>query len=116
MIQVTPKHHIYVGIAAIDFRKGIDGIASLCQHQLGNDAKNGHVFIFRNKKATAIKVLVYDGQGFWLCHKRLSTGSFKHWPSSAHQVIQLDVAQLQVLLYNGDVSQVHTQLPWRSVV
>jgi len=38
---------------------------------------SGTVFVFRNRRRTAIKALVYDGQGFWLCHKRLSSGRFR---------------------------------------
>ncbi|MFW5754911.1 MAG: IS66 family insertion sequence element accessory protein TnpB, partial [Marinilabiliaceae bacterium] len=41
---------------------------------------SGHLFVFRNKKGNAIKLLVYDGQGFWLCQKRLSQGRFAWWP------------------------------------
>lgn len=112
MIQVTPKHKIYLGVAAIDFRKGIDGIAAICRHMIGADVKSGHIFLFRNKQSTAIKVLVYDGQGFWLCHKRLSSGKFKHWPDNPSQALQLDITQLQVLLYNGNPSLTQAALPW----
>jgi transposase len=38
---------------------------------LKQDPFSGWVFVFRNRPATALKALVYDGQGFWLCHKRL---------------------------------------------
>ncbi len=42
----------------------------------------GDVFVFRSRRATAIKLLLYDGQGFWLCHERLSEGRFCHWPDA----------------------------------
>ncbi len=76
MIQVTPQMRILLAIAPVDFRKGIDGLAAVCRQALQSDPFTGHVFIFRNKKATAIKILMYDGQGFWLCQKRLSRGCF----------------------------------------
>nr|MBA3521841.1 IS66 family insertion sequence element accessory protein TnpB [Gemmatimonadales bacterium] len=42
----------------------IDGLARLCQETLRHDPFVGAVFVFRNRKATALKVLMYDGQGF----------------------------------------------------
>ena len=54
-------HNLFIAIQPIDFRKGIDGIAGLCRQQLQQDAKSGTVFLFRNKKGNAIKILVYDG-------------------------------------------------------
>jgi len=61
--------------------RGIDGLARVCRESLGADPFSGAVFVFRGKRGTAIKLLVYDGQGFWLCHKRLSQGRFRWWPS-----------------------------------
>ena len=82
MIQITPQMRVLVAIEAADFRRGIDGLAQLCRATLHADPFSGVVFAFRNRRRTAIKLLVYDGQGFWLCHKRLSKGTFRWWPSS----------------------------------
>ena len=73
MIQITPQMRVLVAVEPADFRKGIDGLARLCKEALGRDPFTGWVFVFRNRRATAVKVLVYDGQGFWLCHKKLET-------------------------------------------
>ena len=64
MIQVTPQMRILLAVQPADFRKGIDGLAQVCRQVLKKDPFSGYVFIFRNKRATAIKVLMYDGQGF----------------------------------------------------
>jgi len=77
MIQLTPQMRILLSVKEVDFRKGIDGLAALCRNVLGTDPFSGSVFVFRNHKATAIKALMYDGQGFWLCQKRLSKGTFR---------------------------------------
>jgi len=82
MIQLTPQMRILVAIEAVDFRRGIDGLARLCRDLLNTDPFSGKVFVFRSRRHTAIKILVYDGQGFWLCHKRLSQGRFRRWPSA----------------------------------
>ena len=80
MIQITPQMRILVAVEPTDFRRGIDGLARVCKEVLRHDPFNGWVFVFRNRPATALKILVYDGQGFWLCHKRLSRGKFSWWP------------------------------------
>ena len=74
MLQITPQMKILVVVEPADFRRGIDGLARLCQQALREDPFAGTVFVFRNRRGTALKVLMYDGQGFWLCHKRLSQG------------------------------------------
>ena len=70
MIQITPQMRILVAVHPADFRKGIDGLAQLCRAVLQQDPFSGALFVFRNRRATSIKVLVYDGQGFciWPTH------------------------------------------------
>jgi transposase len=102
MIQLTPHMHIFLAVAPVDFRKGIDGLAGVCRSILKSDPFSGYVFIFRNKKATAIKILMYDGQGFWLCQKRLSKGRFEVWPSCEESHLRrLAVHETQMLIWNG---------------
>jgi transposase len=83
MIQITPQMRIMVAVEPLDFRNGIDGLGRVCREALKSDPFSGTLFVFRNKRATAIKVLVYDGQGFWLCQKRLSKGRFLWWPKDS---------------------------------
>jgi hypothetical protein len=71
MLQITPQMRILVCVAPVDFRNGIDGLAQRCKVALGEDPFRGTVFVFRNRRSTAVKVLAYDGQGFWLCQKKL---------------------------------------------
>lgn len=112
MLSMTAKHKVYLAIQAIDFRMGIDGLFALCKHQFALDPFSGHSFIFRNRKASAIKILVYDTQGFWLCHKRLSKGKFRHWPNTRHSLVIVSSTQLQVLLQNGNPYGLDCQPPW----
>jgi len=72
MIALTPQSRVLVATAPADFRCGIDGLARRVRQVLPDDPMSGALFIFRNRRGTALKVLVYDGQGFWLCQKRLS--------------------------------------------
>ena len=81
MIQITPQMRILVAIEPVDGRKGIDSLARLCQEKLQADPFSGYLFFFRSRRGTSIRILVYDGQGFWLAQKRLSQGRFVWWPS-----------------------------------
>ena len=114
MIQVTPHMRILVAVEPVDFRKGIDGLGRMCRDALSVDPMSGAVFVFRNRRCTAIKLLAYDGQGFWLCYKRLSQGKFKHWPRHAEGVKrQLLAHELQVLLAAGDPDSTQAPPQWR---
>jgi transposase len=120
MLQVTPQMKVLVAAEPADFRKGIDGFAALCKSSLEQDPFTGTVFVFRNRRATAIKVLVYDGQGFWLCQKRLSSGRFRWWPVPADRskdqgTAALAAHQLTVLFSAGNPDRTGAAPDWRPV-
>ena len=113
MIQITPQMRIVVAVEPADFRKGIDGLAQVCKEVLKHDPLAGWVFVFRNRPATALKILVYDGQGFWLCHKRLSSGKFRWWPTHGTAAARtLAAHQLQVLLSAGNPEATQAAPVW----
>ena len=116
MIQITPQMRVLVAVQPVDFRCGIDGLARQCRAVLRRDPFSGTVFVFRNRRRTSVRLLVYDGQGFWLLYKRLSTGRFRWWPSCAGQsVAPLQAHELQVLLSAGDPSATKAAPVWRPV-
>lgn len=116
MIQVTPHMRIMLAVEPADFRKGIDGLAGLCRKVLQTDPFGGTLFIFRNRKGTSIKILIYDGQGFWLCQKRLSTGRFRWWPDRFNGETKLLAAhELQLLLWNGNPQTAPIGAMWKKI-
>ena len=115
MIQVTPQMRILVAVEPADFRKGIDGLARVCREALHSDPFSGCVFVFCNKRRKAIKILVYDGQGFWLCQKRLSKGKFPWWPQSSAASHAFQAHELTVLLSGGNPTAARGVPPWRRV-
>ena len=115
MIAITPQMRIFIAVKPADFRKGIDGLATLCRNHLKADPFSGAMFVFRNKRATALKILVYDGQGFWLCQKRLSKGRFTWWPNGNDVLRRLNAYQLQSLIWNGDLATVTVAPHWKKI-
>jgi transposase len=82
MISLTAQTSILLATQPADFRCGIDGLAAVCRGELASDPRSGILFVFINRNKTMIRTLAYDGTGFWLMTKRLSTGKFKDWPKS----------------------------------
>lgn len=116
MIQLTPQMRILLAIEPVDFRKGIDGLAAVCRRALGTDPMSGVLVVFRNRRGKALKLIVYDGQGFWLAQKRLSAGRYGWWPQAGGAPsLRVDAHQLHLLLWNGDPSQARVAPMWRAI-
>jgi transposase len=116
MIQLVPQLKILLAYQAVDFRKGIDSLVAVCKTQLEQDPFSGTLFVFRNRRGTALKLLVYDGQGFWLCMKRFSQGRLHWWPQRQDTPLhRLEAQQLSVLLYNGLPEQAGFAAAWRKI-
>jgi transposase len=115
MLQLTPQSRIFVAVEPVDFRKGIDGLGGLCRRVLAHNPLDGAVYVFRNRAGTGLKILCYDGQGFWLCTKRLSTGRLRWWPGAERPAARLSARELQILLWNGLPEQAAMAEDWRRV-
>ena len=114
MIQITPPMRVLVAIEPVDGRKGIDSLARLYQDKLRADPFSGCRFVFRSRRGTAIRILVYDGQGFWLAQKRLSKGRFVWWPNGKEAARVLQAHQAQLLLAAGN-PETEAAPVWRQV-
>src|SRR5208283_3765888 len=115
MIHITAQMRVLVAIESVDGRKGIDSLVRVCQEKLTEDPISGCVFIFRSRRGTSIRLLSYDGQGYWLAQKRLSKGRFAWWPESHSPAKRLEAYEAQLLMVAGDVSRVRAAPMWRRV-
>ncbi len=118
MISVSPQLPIFVHRGFVDFRNGIDGLIGVCHRELKKDPQSGCVFVFSNRRRQGFKILVYDGQGYWVCQKRLSTGRLKWWPQGSAQdqmCVEILARELSVLIYNGDPTSSEFAQDWKSV-
>ncbi len=113
MLSVSANHRVLLAESPVDFRCGIDGLEAICRLQLEENPFSGTLFIFHNRRGTQIRILCYDGQGFWLITKRLSQGRWK-WPcSSLQETRQLSLQQLQNLIWNNEWSHLSEKKFWK---
>jgi len=110
-MQLTPQHHLFIWVHAVDFRKGIDSLVGFCRAKLQQNPFSGTIFAFRNNKGTAVKLLTYDGTGFWLMQKRFSKGKLKFWPKSIDE--KICATTLMVILNQGHPGKM--QSSWRAL-
>jgi transposase len=116
MIQLVPQLRILLACQAVDFRCGIDGLAAICKRELAENPFSGALFVFRNRRGAALKMLCYDGIGYWLVTRRLSQGRIRWWPQAQDtQLHPLQAQQLSVLLYNGLPDQAGFAPAWRKL-
>ena len=115
MLQITPQQQLYIAIEPVDFRKGIDGLKRQAKLLWQQEPFSGFLFIFRNRNGTSIKLLTYDGNGFWLCQKRFSKGKLKWWPRTQVQATQLCAVELMVMLQQGLPKEANVPEAWRQL-
>lgn len=102
MIALQHDTRILLATRPVDFRKGIDGFVAVCRESLASDPRSGTYFAFINQSGTMIRVLAYDGTGFWLMTKRLSQGHFHGWPRGSSSLDAIEAKHLRVLLSGTD--------------
>jgi transposase len=115
MLQLTPQTRIFFAPEPVDFRKGIDGLGAVCRQRLDQTPLEGAVDVFRNRSGTALKLLLYDGQGFWLMMQRLSQGRFHWWPKTSDARVPLSAREVMILMWNGDPERAQMAQDWRRV-
>lgn len=104
-LPARPGLRILVHARPIDFRFGMNSLATLVKETLGADLYTGNIFIFRAKRLDRLKLLVWDGSGLVLLSKRLERQRFK-WPPIEDGTIPLSVVQLNLLFSGLDWSEV----------
>jgi len=76
MLSFSPTVKVYAYAEPIDIRKSFDGLCGSVEQLIGADPLSGHLFVFFNKRANMVKVLMWDRTGFCIWYKRLEQGRF----------------------------------------
>jgi transposase len=112
--MIPAPTHVWLVVEPIDMRTGIDGLSQRIQNTLGRSPCDGSAYAFHNQRRTRIKLLVWDGTGVWLCHRRLHRGHFL-WPSSDATTCTLTAKQWEWLITGVDWQRLEAPPPahWR---
>lgn len=102
MISFDDTARIYIKLQPIDFRCGLNKLVPLAQSCFEQDAREKAVFVFRNRRQTDVKLLLFDRNGYFLGHKRLSKGKLKWWPRTEEECLSLRSQELLKLLAGVD--------------
>jgi transposase len=103
MLTLPPSCRVFLAVGATDLRRSIDGLAALVRERLRLEPLSGHLFLFRNRRGDRLKILVWDRSGFWVLYKRLEQGTFA-WPNSEEtEPVEMQGADLMLLLSGVDV-------------
>jgi len=98
---IVAPTQIWCVVTPVDLRRGIDGLSSIVQHALGHSPCAGSAFIFRNRSGHRLKLLLWDGNGVWLCQRRLHQGRFV-WPKTGESRCIISSAQWTWLIAGVD--------------
>lgn len=113
MIGLPASVRIYLFCAPVDMRNGHDGLSGVVTRN-GQDVFSGHLFVFLSKRRDRVKILAWENGGFVLWYKRIEVGRFKvPLVTSDQETMNLDSAQLSMLLDGIDFSRVRRGKKWR---
>ena len=99
MLTLAPGLKIYVYTRPTDMRNGINGLSGIVRDQFSADPTDGSLFVFINRRGDRLKMLYFDGGGFWLYYRVLEAGTFEMISAEGESpVIEMDTTQLAMLL------------------
>lgn len=112
MIGFPGAVKIYLAAGPIDLRKGFNGLSGIVR-EWELDLFSGHLFAFISRRRNTVKILTWDNGGFVIWHKRLEIGRYKLPQIVEGQTrLQMDAAELSMLLEGIDLSRVKRQKRW----
>ncbi len=96
---------VYLACGHTDMRKNINGLSGIVQDAFRLDPFGEAIFVFCNRNRDRLKILEWDGDGFWLYFKRLEKGRFR-WPKTGDEpTMTLNSEDLRILLGGARVEQ-----------
>lgn len=112
MLSLPPSVRIFVATQPTDMRKSYDGLANATRSVIARDPLSGHLFVFFNRRRTQVKVLYWDRTGYCLMAKRLERGTFQLAPAGESGVIELEAAELSLILEGIDLGRARRRPRW----
>jgi transposase len=113
VLSFTGSLKVYVAVEPVDLRKSFNGLEALVTQRLGEDLRQGALFVFTNRRHSRLKILYWDGTGLWLAIKRLEKGTFS-WPRNIDpQKVKLKLTPEALVMLTDGVDLRGAQMrPW----
>lgn len=115
MLSLPPAVRVFVATEATDMRKSFDGLAGEASRLIEQDPFSGHLFVFFNRRRTMVKALYWDRNGFCLVAKRLERGTFRLPEPNEHGVMEVEAAELALILEGIDLRGARRRPRWTPV-
>ena len=114
MLNFSHQTRVFLFLDPVDMRKSFRGLCQLTESVLKEDPASGHWFAFINRRQDRLKLLGWDGQGFWIWYKRLESGGFQRPTADPKQVqAEIDVTQLSLIINGIDLSSAKRRRRYR---
>jgi transposase len=112
MLRLPSETRIFMAVAPVDMRRSFDGLCATVMEVLEQNPLEGHLFLFRGKRADRVKALYWDRNGLAIWYKRLEKGKYK-WPTREAASVEIFAQELALLL---DVPTTRTSIAPRSMM
>ena len=113
MIMLPSAVRIFLCTRPTDMRKSFDGLTGLVQECFGQDPLTGHLFLFVNRRKDRIKILYFDRDGLAIWYKRLEAGTFETPRAAEGDGLELQPAQLAMILAGIDLKSARQRKRFR---
>ncbi len=106
MLSLLPGREIFLVSGVTDMRKSFRGLPAIVKNVVGRDPLSGQIFVFCNRRRNRLKMLHFDGSGYWVMAKRLEEGTFA-WPEASDASLEMTTQELAMLL--GGIDLIETK-------
>jgi transposase len=104
VLKLPSETRIFMGVAPVDMRRSFDGLCATVTEVLASNPLEGHLFLFRGKRADRVKALYWDRNGLAIWYKRLEKGKYK-WPARDCAAVEISEQELALLLDGIDFTR-----------
>ncbi|KVC64061.1 transposase [Burkholderia ubonensis] len=116
MFRFDDDLKVYLYRDPVDFRYGMNSLSILVEQSMRLNPMDASLYVFGNRRRDRIKILGWDGNGFWLLMKRLEADRFT-WPDKKTEVVTMTTDLLHALLDGDDITTIqrHPKREYRRV-
>jgi len=104
--DATDFTHIYLRTGTTDMRCGITGLINIIEGSMGlNATEDGSIFLFCGRKRDRIKAIIFEGDGWLLCYKVITSDGRYQWPKDETEAKKITSQQFRWLMEGISIEQ-----------